>query len=118
MDAIYDRYGDNAFWERLISEFYASMARDKVLSIYFKGIDTTHVRQMHLRLLCSAIQRSGQHFPCSVQKIHKSLEITDDVFERYIQIYEDKLRENGIIDRDIEVILEIMYSFKSDIVRN
>ena len=118
MDSIYDRYGDNDFWERVISEFYTSTASDKVLFHYFKGKDNTKIREMHLRLLCSAFQRGGQHFPFSVRKIHKSLEITDDVFERYIEIYEDKLRENGINDRDIEIIIEIMYSFKLDIVKN
>lgn len=118
MDSIYDRYGDNDFWERIISEFYFATMQDNVLYDYFKDKDMMKIRRMHLCLLTAAFQRSGQHFPYSVQRVHKSLGISDDLFERYIELYEIKLRENDIEEKDIETIVGIMYTFKSDIVKS
>ena len=117
MDSIYDRYGDRVFWERLISDFYFATMKDNVLLDYFKDKDMMKIRRMHLCLLGAAFQRGGQHFPYSVKRVHGGLGISDDIFERYIELYGIKLRENDIDESDIETIVGIMYSFKSDIVK-
>jgi truncated hemoglobin YjbI len=116
MDSIYDRYGDRDFWNKLINDFYQITITDPVLKVYFAGRDIDRIKNMHSCLLNVAFKRSGEHFPYSVKRVHKSLEITDDVFERYIMLYEISLRDYGIEENDIESIVGIMYSFKWDLV--
>lgn len=116
MDQIYNRYGDQSYWQTVIDDFYEDTINDSVLKPYFLGKDINRIKCMHNVLLSAALQRDGGHFPISVLRVHKTLNISEEIFNRYVYIYQRSLKAHGIQDADIESIVNILQAFKQDLV--
>lgn len=116
MDHIYNRYGDESYWQRIINDFYDEALTDPILTSFFVGKDVNRIKNMHNVLLSAALQRDGGHFPISVLRVHKTLGITNEVFDRYVYYYKKSLKEHGILKNDVEAISNIILAFKSDLV--
>jgi len=116
MDHIYNLYGDESYWQRIISDFYDEALTDPLIASFFVGKDVSRIKSMHNALLSAALQRDGGHFPVSVVRVHKALGITEEIFNRYVYYYKKSLKEHGISKNDIETISNIILAFKSDLV--
>lgn len=116
MEHIYHRYGDQEFWYRILDQIYKKLLANNETKHFFEGKDLIRIKCMHVMLLSTALQRGGDHFPVSVSRVHKKLQITERIYGIYTKIYENVLRENGIQSSDIESIMSIIWSFESDIV--
>lgn len=118
MDQIYNKYGDESFWQTVIDEMYDLTTNDRTLKPFFIGKDVNRIKCMHNILLLAALKRDSCHFPISVYRVHKSLEITEEIFNRYVFYYQKSLKNHGIQDADIESIINILLAFKPDLVKD
>lgn len=116
MEHIYQRYGDRDFWYKIIDQVYNKLLANNDTKHFFDGKDVNRIKCMHVMLLSTALQREGGHFPVSVLRVHKQLQITERIFGMYAEIYEIVLSENGIECSDIDSIMNIIWSFKSDLI--
>ena len=117
MEHIYQRYGDQYFWDQIIDQVYKKILANNYIKHFFEGKDLNRIKCMHVMLLSTAFQKEGGHFPVSVLRVHKQLQITERIFEIYAEIYEIVLSENGIDSSDIDLIMNVIWSFKSDLIR-
>jgi truncated hemoglobin YjbI len=116
MDSIYDRYGGQAFWERVMNAFYDKNLADPSLNAFFAGKDVERVKIMNRGLLSAALRPSGEHFPVSVKRVHRTMEISAAAFDRFGANLVATLTECGVSSVDSEEIMSVIASFRDDVV--
>ena len=117
MESIYDRYGDQPFWESLLDRFYERNLHDQRLRSYFEGKDITRVKAMNRGLLEAALRPGGDHFPVSVKRVHKDMSITTGQFDAFVENFSTTIAESGVTKEDLDEILSVVGSFREDVVK-
>ena len=85
METIFDRYGGQEFWDSILNYFYFYNLKDHELANYFQGKNVEKIKKFPLSA-CAALRTTGEHFPVSVKRVHKSLPINNGVFENLLII--------------------------------
>jgi hemoglobin len=117
MDSIYDRYGDQTFWDRIMDQFYERNLADKRLKRFYESSDVQRIKRMNQAFLATALRPSGEHFPISVKRTHRNMEIFGEDFDKFAQNLLLTLNDNGIAKADVEEILNVIQSFRADLVK-
>ena len=118
MESIYDRYGGQSFWDRIMDEFYLKNCGDLSLRCFFEGKDLNRIKRMNNELLACALRPNADHFPLSVKRCHKNLQIFGTNFTRFVENLKTTLDENSVRDNDSDEILTIIESFRVDLVKD
>ena len=118
MDSIYDRYGDQAFWERIMDQFYARNVEDNNLKRFYEGADVEKIKKMNRAFLETALRPSGEHFPISVKRTHRNMEIFGNDFDKFAQNFAETLNDNGISKVDNDEIINVIAAFRADLVKD
>ena len=118
METIFDRYGGQEFWDVILSDFYVYNLQDPELSNYFEGKNVDKIKQMYRCLLSAALRTTGEHFPVSIKRVHKNMTIRSGTFEKFISNLLRALISNGVNAEDRAEIMNIIESFKEDVVKN
>jgi hemoglobin len=118
MDSIYDRYGDQAFWERIMDQFYARNLADNGLKRFYEGTDVDRIKRMNRAFLATALRPSGEHFPISVKRAHRNMEIFGEDFDKFARNLSLTLNDSSISKPDIEEIMNVISSFRADLVKD
>ena len=116
MELIYEKYGSKPFWQKIIDQVHDDLITDEELGKYFEDRDVDRIKSMHHVLLYTALQQEGGHFPVSVSRVHKCLQITKSAFDKYLQVYQKVLEQNKVQETDTETIINIIDSFRDDLV--
>jgi uncharacterized protein YerC len=116
MELIYEKYGSQPFWQKVIDQVHDDLTTDEEMKEFFEDRDIVRIKSMHHSLLYIALQQEGGHFPVSVSRVHKCLQITNRAFDKYLFIYEKALKLNKIQDSDIEIITNVIGSYRQDLV--
>lgn len=117
MDSIYDRYGGQPFWEKVLDEFYTKNLAEPSLQSFFIGKDVERAKAMNRSLLAAALRPEGEHFPVSIKRTHRTMDISDAQFGKFAENLITTLGENHVTKPDIEEIVDVIQSFKDDIVK-
>jgi truncated hemoglobin YjbI len=115
MNTIYDRYGGEAFWERILDDFYIKNLEDELLRQFFQGKNINRLKLMNRQLLAVALRTTEEHFSVSVKRVHKDLSINAHLFDRFAENLRFILNLNGISGEDLNDIMTVVTSFKEDI---
>ena len=118
MESVYDKYGGQDFWEEVFNRFYEFNLNDQILQSYYAGTDIERVKLMNRRLLCTALRPSTDHFPLSIKRIHQSMNINEHQFNIFVANLALTLREKGINDEDALEILNVIESFRGDVIKS
>jgi hemoglobin len=118
MESLYDRYGGQPFWQRVLDVFYAKNLESPALQGFFTGKNVDRAKFMNQLLLCSALRPSGDHFPVSVKRVHREMAITQSVFSEFAANLHRALTECGVTESDANEILDVIDSFKEDLVKD
>lgn len=118
MESVYERYGDHIFWDHIMDEFYIKNLNDPGLREFYVGKDLQRIKRMNQELLATALRSSANHFLVSVKRTHRSMEIFGVHFEKFVSNLGLTLAENNISKSDIQEIIAVIESFRSDLVKD
>lgn len=118
MESIYDKYGNQSFWDHIMDEFYNKNLADPDLQEFFVGKDIQRIKRMNQELLEVALRTSSNHFLVSVKRAHRHMNIFGNHFDKFVSNLNQTLVENHISKPDIEEILTIIDSFRSDLIKD
>lgn len=118
MESIYDRYGDQSFWDHIMDDFYSKNLADPNLHVFFAGKDIQRIKRMNQELLAIALRPSSNHFLVSVKRAHRNLEIFSSHFDLFVSNFTQTLTENHISKADIQEILLVIESFRTDLIKD
>ena len=116
MDSVYDRYGGQPFWDEILDRFYVVNLNHQVLRSYFEGKDVERVKLMNRGLLSAALRPSSEHFPVSIKRVHKFMNINEHQFNTFVANLLLILTEKGVSQEDAGEIMNVIESFRSDVV--
>lgn len=116
MESIYDKYGGESFWERIIDQFYEKNISDNNLKSFFEGKNIEKIKAMNRHLLSVALRCSNDHFSVSVKRVHRGFGVSTEHFDRFISNFNAVLQDNKISEDDSEYILLVVESFREDVI--
>lgn len=108
------KYGGMNFWTMLVDEFYDRVLAVPGLSPFFQGKNQQRIKNMMLSLLEMAI--TGEHFPEKALHSHKALNITEQHFQLFLEVFEETLNDLEVEPEDVEFLAGTLKSYHSSIV--
>lgn len=115
--ALFDKYGGMSFWSGAVDTFYGRLLQDPHMSRYFVGRDVNKVKAMNTHLLECALGNTSEHFSVSVKRVHANMTIDRSAFTRFLELFTEVLREQGVSAADLEEIGEVLTAFEDDVLR-
>ncbi|CAG9322539.1 unnamed protein product [Blepharisma stoltei] len=116
MSSLFEKYGGDPFWRRVLDDFYNVNITDPALQAYFVGRDVERVKAMNAGLLKAALGTAENHFFTSIKRVHVGLAISSPAYDRFVSNLFQILRDRGVTQEDLEDINDVVSSFRSDIV--
>ncbi|CAG9325594.1 unnamed protein product [Blepharisma stoltei] len=116
MASLFEKYGGDPFWHRVLDEFYNLNISDPTLQGFFVGKDVERVKAMNAGLLKAALGTAENHFFTSIRRVHVGMGITGAHYDRFVSNLFQVLRERGVIEQDLEDVSDVISSFRSDVV--
>ena len=118
MESVYERYGDHVFWDRIMDQFYEKNLSDPDLKDFYIGKDMQRIKRMNQELLATALRSSASHFLVSVKRTHRTMEIFGLHFGKFVSNLGLTLAENNVSKSDIQEIVDVIETFRADLVKD
>lgn len=113
---LYEKYGGLSTIHTIVLAFYEDVLDDELLSPYFRSTHMDrlikHQTDFLSQLLGGPIKYDGR----TLLESHKGLHITEEAFARVAELLQENLEDAGVIPADVQTIMGIVASAKSDIV--
>lgn len=113
---MFEKYGGDAFWNRVLDDFYHLNMSDSHLQSFFAGKDVDKIKSMNAGLLRAALGTAESHFFTSIKRVHANLGIAQTQYERFVSNLFQVLRDRGVHQDDLEDINDVVVSFRGDVV--
>jgi truncated hemoglobin YjbI len=114
--SLFEKYGGERFWGPVFVSFLDTLRREEQLSHYFTGVDIATLGRSMLLLFQQALGFDPGHFPISIRRIHTHMHIQQQDFSRFLEIFEETIKRNGVEQEDGEEIAEVLLAFQRDVV--
>lgn len=115
MEELFSKYGGMAFWAEFINTFYDRATTDEVIRDFFAGKDVNKIKEMQVSLLEMTL--TGRHFPDDMMyHAHKSLNVNDVHFRRFMELYERALLDLDVDPPDATLMIEALLGYKKQVV--
>lgn len=109
------KYGGMSFWSDFLDQVFSKVFQDYLLRGYFESRDVNRIKEMMLKTLEMALME-GKLQENSLVGIHRGLNITNQAFERFVELYELTLQECDVEMEDVRVIIALLVRFKAQVV--
>ncbi len=113
---IYEKYGGFEFFHKIIYELYLELFDHLEVSYHFLGVDMMELSQRQAEFLCEAIGGPKMYKGGEISVVHKYLRVTDYEFETVAKRFSEIFKKNGLLDDEVDFIMEFVGSKKSMIV--
>jgi hemoglobin len=117
---LYKRLGGYDALAAVTDDFLKRVHADTMLAPFFGGIPPegmNRIRQMVVDQLCAASGGPCVYVGKSMKDAHLTLEISDDVFERFVGHIRATLIAFGVPSREQNEVMGALQSMKGDIVK-
>ncbi|OMJ66894.1 hypothetical protein SteCoe_36100 [Stentor coeruleus] len=117
MESIFDKYGGNDFWQKVLNEFYETNIKDHRLTQFFESADIGKIKKMYKCLLASALSDQGDPVHVSIRRVHNPYPISQLEFEAFLENFDQVLEINRLRVEDKVQVLTIVNSYRNDVVK-
>mmetsp|Transcript_9971 Transcript_9971/g.14888 ORF Transcript_9971/g.14888 Transcript_9971/m.14888 type:complete len:119 (+) Transcript_9971:28-384(+) len=118
MAGLFEKYGGQSFWNRFLDKFYQRNMSNDTLEAFFSGIDVERIKSMNSSLLRAALGNGDEHFFTSIRRVHRNMNVKDAHFQIFYDNFVETLKEFGVSGEDFEDIVEVVSSFREDVVQS
>jgi hemoglobin len=113
---LFERLGGQEGIEAVVDALLVNIGADTRLKQYFNNLDQVRFKTNNVAFLC---EKTGG--PCSytggeIKRVHKSLQVTSEDFDAMMEDMGKTLDEKGVAEANKKELMDIMTSFKGDIV--
>lgn len=117
--SLYRRLGGYDALAAVTDSFLARIAADTAINVFFAGIEPPHmnrIRQMVVDQLCAATGGPCLYVGKSMKETHATLDITNDVFEKFMGHLQSTLAVFSVKQREQDELIGALQSLKTEIV--
>jgi hemoglobin len=117
--SLYRRLGGYDALAAVTDTFLARIAADTAINVFFAGIEPpqmNRIRQMVVDQLCAASGGPCLYVGKSMKEAHATLDITSDVFEKFMGHLQSTLVAFSVQQREQDEVLGALRSLKAEIV--
>ena len=114
--SLFDKYGGEEFFQRLLDIIYQKNLSNPVLAPYFRDSDVERIKSMYLNLLRAGLGTGEHHFHTSVKRVHSHLHIPKEAFLAFYEVFIGVLQENAFTPEDMEEVSDMLKAFEEDVV--
>jgi hemoglobin len=110
---LYERLGKEPAIDAVVDEFYKRVLIDSLVSPFFThvNIKTQSTKQ---KQFFNHVLGGKNYYGKSMRRAHKGMGITDEHFDRIVQLLDETMRSVGVKEKDIEEVLEIVETTRDD----
>jgi len=117
--SLYNRIGGHAAIDVAVDIFYAKVLADPCVSYYFEDVDIDLQRlkqKRFLSMVCGGPQKyTGKQMRIAHEHL-LALGLNDEHFDHVVVHLKSSLEECGVAASDLESILQVAESFRSDVL--
>lgn len=114
--SLYAKVGGQEAIEAVVDDFYERVFDDPLLAPYFEDIERDALFAHQVQFLSAVAGGPVSYDGADMQQAHEGMGITDEAFGRVATYLEEALRENGVDDDDVGIILDQVAELKWDVV--
>jgi truncated hemoglobin YjbI len=112
-----DCYGGEIFWQKFIKTLYSRLLSSEMVSKIFASMHREPFEKMFMKGLgCVFNSNITLEFRREVRTAHKAAKINHEMFKLFIHCFISLLKEVGVVNEDIEIVLDNLNSFSSAII--
>lgn len=114
--SLYEKYGEFSMIHSIISLFYKKILDSDNLYHYFENVDMQNLIEHQTRFFCSALGGPQKYDRSTLKKVHQRFQIKSSDFDEVATLLKKSLEEVKMEDQDITTVINIVASYKNDIV--
>jgi hemoglobin len=113
---LYERLGGQDGIGAIIDALLVNIGGDSRIKLYFNNLDQVRFKTNMVAFIC---EKTGG--PCSytggeIKTAHQSLQVTSEDFDAMMETIGKTLDEKGVAEADKKELMDLMASYKADIV--
>ncbi len=113
---LYDRLGGKPAIAKVVDDFIANVAKDKVINRRFKGTDIPALKANLVDQLCEATGGPCKYAGKDMRKAHTGMAISDREFNAMGRDMLRALQKNKVPERETGEVMQALGGMKKDIV--
>ena len=116
---LYRRLGGYDAIASVTDSFLARIQRDTAISVFFAGLEPAHmnkIRQLVVDQVCAASGGPCLYTGRTMKETHATLDITSDVFDRFIGHFRETLVAFRVPQREQDEVVSALDAMKPDVV--
>ncbi|KAB8030921.1 group I truncated hemoglobin [Fluviispira multicolorata] len=115
-ESIYDKYGGYTVLHSVVSLFYKKIMNSENLIHYFENVDLSRLIDHQTKFLTTVLGGPIMYDSKLLKKAHAALKIPIKDFTEVAGLLQETLVESKLEKPDIDKIMEVVASFKNDII--
>jgi truncated hemoglobin YjbI/predicted pyridoxine 5'-phosphate oxidase superfamily flavin-nucleotide-binding protein len=117
---LYDRIGGDKAMEIAVDLFYRKVLQDELVGKFFEDVDMESQRLKQKSFLSMAFggpyQYSGLDIRATHQHLVEQMGLTDSHFDRVAELFQETLTELRVPEKEINAMMEILRTFRGDVL--
>jgi hemoglobin len=112
----YERIGGDQAVETIITAFYQKVIADPELATFFANTDIHRLLAMQREYVTIALGGPGAVSPNGLRDAHAGRGIRGRHFVRFLELFMETIREQGLSEQDIDRVLDRMAIASTDVL--
>lgn len=113
---LYERLGGQEGIEALVDALLVNIGADNRIKQYFNNLDQVRFKTNNVAFLCEKTGGPCTYTGGELKRVHKSLQVTSEDFDAMMETTGKTLDEKGVAEADKKELMDLMASYKGDVV--
>jgi hemoglobin len=114
--SIYEEIGGREAVDAVVSDFYDRVLEDEQLVGFFEEFDMAELHTHQVQFISSVAGGPVSYTGAEMREAHTHLDIEKEDFDTVADYLERALRENGVCDENVEVIMAEVAALEAPIL--
>ena len=116
MKSLYDKYGGIPVISKIVHNFYGRILKSPDLKKFFENVNIESLMSHQIQLFSHVMGGPTQFDLGRLKNAHSRMNIQGEHFAEVAEILEETLEDAGVEEEDIQTIMGIVASTRSEIV--
>lgn len=114
--SLFERLGGQEGIEAVVDALLINIGADSRIKQYFNNLDQVRFKANNVAFLCEKTGGPCSYTGVEIKRVHKSLQVTSEDFDAMMETIGKTLDEKGVAEANKKELMDIMASYKPDIV--
>jgi hemoglobin len=114
--SLFERLGGQEGIEAVVDALLVNIGADNRIKQYFNNLDQVRFKTNNVAFLCEKTGGPCTYTGAEIKRVHKSLQVTSEDFNAMMETIGKTLDEKSVAEADKKELMDLMASFKADIV--